>query len=370
MPYRKKRKFVLIGHPPDMDLYRAYIKHLKPDKTYRDELLIKLFEWTPAYKIKEWNDISLDGKVFTDGIMIMVPFLPEMKDIKHKKVVDKIEQALAIASEEGCFIAALGAFTSIVLQGQEKNYSEKYNIKITSGNTLTAALIIKSIEDITEKFGVNLKEQTLAIIGASGDIGSGCVTYFGDKVNKMMLTSRGIPMLEKTVSNIKESINCEVDISNDNKRAVNNSNIIIFATSAYQSLFTVNDFKLGTIVCDASAPLNVKLDGNLRPDVFLYHGGISSLPFELDPGFDIGLASPFTLYGCQTEGILIAHDENLPYSWGRGSISRQKIDTYLNELNRYPSLDVTFTVGNKVYEEEDIIKYSDYWHTNKFVLCQ
>ena len=117
MPYKKTGKFALIGHPPDMDLYRAYIKHLKPDKTYRDELLIKLFEWTPSYKVKDFPDISLDGEIFTDGIMIMVPFLPEMRDIKHKKVVEKIEQALSIASEERCTIAALGAFTSIVLPG-------------------------------------------------------------------------------------------------------------------------------------------------------------------------------------------------------------------------------------------------------------
>lgn len=369
MPYRKKRKFALVGHPPDIDLYREYIRYLKPEKTYRDELIIKLFEWTPAYKIKEWNDISLDGKVFTDGIMIMVPFLPEMKDIKLNKVIEKVENAIAMAAKEGCTIVALGAFSSIVLQGREEILAEKYNIKLTSGNTFTAALIIKSIEDLAERFGVNLKDQTLAIVGASGDIGSGCLEYFGDKIKKMMLTARGIPMLEKIVENHKHTINCEIDISDNNQRAIDNSDIVIFVTSSYKSLFSIDDFKPGTIVCDASVPLNVKVEGRFRPDVFLYHGGIASLPFKFDVDLDIGLSSPETLYGCLTEGILIAHNEKLPCSIGRGNINRNKIETYLNKLNEISFLDVAFTVGNKTYNQEEIDKYSKHWHANKDALC-
>ena len=365
MPRQKKGKFALIGHPPDIDLYREYIRYLKPEKTYRDELIIKLFEWTPAYKISEWNDISLDGKTFTDGIMLMVPFLPEMKDIKLKAVITKVENAIASAAAEGCTVAALGAFTSIVLQGKEDHLSRKYNIKITSGNTFTAALIIKSVEDITARFGVDLKDQTLAIIGASGDIGSGCLVYFGDKVKKMLLTARGIPMLEKIFENHRHTINCEIDISDNNKRAIDNSDIVIFVTSSYKSLFSIDDFSPGTIVCDASAPLNVKVENRFRPDVFLYHGGIASLPFKFETGLDIGLASPNTLYGCLTEGILIAHNEKLPCSIGRGYINRNKIKTYIKQLNDISHLDVSFTVGNKIYNEEEIDNYSKHWHTIK-----
>lgn len=361
MTAQKKGKFALIGHPPDIGLFRKYIRYLKPEKTFRDELILKLFEWTPAYKISEWNDISLDGETFTDGIMIMVPFLPEMKEIKLKEVITKVENAIASAAAEGCNVAALGAFTSIVLQGKEDYISKKHNIKITSGNTFTAALIIKSIEDITERFGVNLKDQTIAIIGASGDIGSGCLVYFGDKVKKMMLTARGVPMLEKIVENNKNFINCEITISDNNKKAIDNSNIVIFVTSSYESLVSIDDFMPGTIVCDASAPLNVKAEGKYRNDIFLYHGGIAALPFKFETGLDIGLASPENLYGCLTEGILIAHDENLPSSWGRGNITSDKIKIYMNKLTGDSSLRAVYTVGNKEYTNEELNNYSIYW---------
>ncbi len=363
MSNNKKGKFALIAHPPDINLFRAYIKHLRPDKEFRDELLVKLFEWSPSYKIKDFYDITFDGETFSDGMMIMVPFLPEMKDIKFDQVIKKVDDAISIAAKAGCSIAALGAFTSIVLQGREKEFEDKYSIKLTSGNTLTAALIIKSIEDIAERFGIDLKNQTLAIIGASGDIGSGCVSYFRNKVNKMILTARGISSLKSVVNKFMDNTCCEIEISNDNTKAVNNGHIIIFVTSAYSTLFTIEDFNPGTVICDASAPLNVKLNKELRHDVFLYHGGIASLPFEINPGIDIGLASPNTLYGCMTEGILMALDHTLSSSKGRGNITRDKINTYLTILNTMTGLEIAFTVGKKVYTDNELENYCNKWQS-------
>jgi len=354
-------KFALIAHPPDMNLYRAYIKYLKPGKNFRDALLLKLFEWAPSYKVKEFHRITFDKKKFAEGMMIMVPFLPEMKDIRFGEVLKKVEDAIAMAADAGCSVAALGAFTSIVIQGREDDFERKYTIKLTSGNTLTAALIIQSIEDITEKFNMDLKEQALAIIGASGDIGSGCMSWFGDKVKKMYLTARGVSSLQTIVDKYSDTIKCEYEISNDNETAVKNATIVLFTTSAYTTLFSIDDFNPGTVVCDASAPLNVTAPKTLRPDVFLYHGGIAALPFTIDPGFDIGLASTSNLYGCMTEGICMSLDHSLPSSKGRGNITRDKITVYKTVLENTPGLDAALTVGNKTYSRNELENYSKEW---------
>jgi predicted amino acid dehydrogenase len=340
-----------------MDLYRAYIRFLKPDKTYDDKLLIKLFEWAPSYKVTEWHDLSFDNKTFFDAVLIMVPFLPEMKDIRLRKVVEKIDQALTIAAENECCVASLGAFTSIVLQGQEKNYAEKHHIVLTSGNTFTASVIVRSIEEISRRLGVDLVASTIGIIGASGDIGSGCVSYFSDKVRKMVLTARSAGSLDALLAGHKDTIQCDVEVTTDNNAAVDQSNIVIFVTSAYVPMFSQDDFKPGTIVCDASAPLNVSLNDPLREDVFIYHGGIVSLPFMLDPGFDTGLASPYTFYGCQVEGILMALDKTLPYSWGRGNITSEKMSRFIGKLDTVPNLSVSFSAGNHVYTDEELKQY-------------
>ncbi|MFC1584029.1 hypothetical protein ACFL5V_00630 [Fibrobacterota bacterium] len=354
-------KFALIGHPPDAELFRTYMKYLKPDKTFDDDLIIKLFEWTPAYKVKEWKNYSLDYKEFLSGIMIMVPFLPEMKDIKIREVTSKIEQALSIAKENNCTVASLGAFTSIVIQGRERELADKYQIKLTSGNTLTAALTIKSIEEITNRLGIDLHDQTMGIIGASGDIGGGCVGYFCDKVKKMVLSARGIIPLKETINKHKNDIACEIEISEDNLEVIKKARIIIFATSAYQPLFSLDDFRSGTIVCDVSSPLNVKSNGRTRNDIFLFHGGIASIPMELNPGFDIGTVAVNTFYGCQIEGIMIAQDDSMPCSWGRGNISREKIGMYLEKIRKNPYLHVAFTEGNWNYTDQELNKYKKRW---------
>jgi fatty aldehyde-generating acyl-ACP reductase len=330
-----KPKFALIGHPLDMPLYRAYINYLKPGKSFRDELILKLFEWTPSYKASSWNDISFDRKNAVDGILVMVPFLPEMRDISLKSVIEKVERAVAIAADEGCSAAALGAFTSIVLQGKEEALAARCGIALTSGNTTTAALIVRSIEELMARRRRDLSEAAIAVIGASGDIGGGVSLWFGDKVRKLVLSARNRAILDQFAAAHKNEFACDLEITTDNNAAIKNADVVVFVTSAYQPLFGPEDFLPGTIVCDASAPLNVKIDAGRRSDILLYHGGIAKLPAAVDPGFDIGLAAPDHLYGCMTEGILMTMNPGLPPSLGRGKITKEKIQLYSKELDRY-----------------------------------
>ncbi|MBN2036732.1 MAG: hypothetical protein JW768_08335 [Chitinispirillaceae bacterium] len=340
-------KFALIAHPTDLPLFRSYINHLKPGKTFRDELILKLFEWTPAYKASDWNDVSLDGNVFGDGILIMVPFLPEMRDIKLAAVIKKVEDAIGIAASEGCRVAALGAFTSIVLQGKEDELAAKHNIILTSGNSTTAALIVRSIEELLSRSGRDLSNETIAIIGASGDIGRGVVLWLCSKVKKLVLTARNKALLDHIVAGYSSRLACTVETSIDNMAAIKAAGVSIFVTSAYSALCRDSDFNAGTIVCDASAPLNVQINGTPRQDIMLYHGGIAKLPCSLDPGFDIGLAAPNHLYGCMTEGMLMAFNGSLPPSLGRGNITVEKILCYMNELDRL-TIVPAYSAGKKI----------------------
>ena len=358
MDHAPPPKIAFIGHPTDLQFFHSYMQFLRPDKTFRDELLLKLFEWTPSYAAHHWEHIRIDNEQTFDGVMIMVPFLPEMKDIKLKQVNKKIEHALSIAASEKCTVAAMGAFCSIVLQGKESELAQKYRMAITSGNTFTAATIIGSLEELTRKFDWNMHELTLGIIGASGDIGSGCTAYFGDKVKKMILTARGKAAIESMVQRNEAYITCDIEVADTNRAAVDQSDILIIATSAYSQLFTMDDFRSGTIVCDASAPQNIQWNKKLRPDCFMYHGGIVSLPVSLQPGFDLGLAAPYFFYGCQTEAIFMALDPALPPSWGRGNITREKIDRYLATWKRsFPSITIVYSIGDKVYTVDEIHAY-------------
>ncbi len=357
----KAEKTAFIVHPTDANTFETYIRFLKPDKSYRNELLLKLFEWSPAYKIKDFHRLGFTADTGIDASFIMVPFLPEMRDISVRRVIDKIDAALGIAAEAGCTVAALGGFTSIVLQGREQDFVERHGLRITSGNSLTAAIILKSVEILAAQFRINLSETACAIIGASGDIGSACMGYLCSRVKKLYVTGRSVPALKESVDRHRPYMTCDAVITGDNREAIDNSSICIFVTSAYDYLFSIRDFKPGTIICDASSPLNVKVDGPLRDDVFLYHGGVASVPFPLEAGFDIGVPSPHTFYGCQLEGLLLGLYPELPCSWGRGNISREKLSLFMEKIEACDPLGIAFSIGNTMYSPEQMGIYAHRW---------
>lgn len=355
----RREKVAFVAHPVDVAIFKSYVGLLRPDKTYSDALLIKLFEWTQPYLVKQFSGLSLShAQNPVDADLFMVPFLPEMQEISIKKVVDKIEKTLVLASESGCTVAALGGFTSIVLQNSEEKYAKKYGIRITSGNTLTAAIIIRSLEAIAQRFAIDLSLVTLAIIGASGDIGSACLGYFSSRMKKMVLTARSLPALAEVCKRHGGAeATAAIEMTDDNRKAVQMADVCIFVTSAYTSLFTEKDFKPGTIVCDASAPVNVKIESSVRDDVFIFHGGIASIPFPLEVDFNIGLASPYTFYGCQLEGLLLALNPELSCSWGRGNITPEKLSSYLLCIDALDSLKPAYTIDSSVYSDGQLMQY-------------
>ncbi|MBD3321054.1 MAG: hypothetical protein GF350_08180 [Chitinivibrionales bacterium] len=355
---RKKGSFAIVGYPPDLPLFRSYIKQLRPDKEYRDGLLLKLFEWAPSYKLHEWSKISFDGKSYADGMIVMVPFLPEMKDITMKRVAEKVEYAVALAAEKGCTVVSLGAFTSMLLQGLEQDLAAKYGVTITSGTYCTLALIIRSIEQVAARFGIQLDTSTLAIVGSSGHIGAGCTSYFGDKAGKLVLCGNNKNRIYEMVDTYREFITCPVEIGDTGGGALSHANITVFVTSTYTNLFMLSDFPSTTIVVDVSGLPQDPGQERVKSDAFIYRGGIARTPFALDIGFDIGLPSAFTMYGCQAEGIMLACDPELPVSWGTQDISLHKLTMYLDKLEDTPGFGPGYALGDRVLTEEELSGYA------------
>ncbi|MBD3343429.1 MAG: hypothetical protein GF401_00030 [Chitinivibrionales bacterium] len=359
MSCNEKVAFVLH---PDLDLVIRNAKAVKPGKEIREELILKMFEWLPPFKHMDCDSLSLDGEHSVPGAFYIVPFLPEMETVKKDDIVKKIDQGLGLAKSQGCTVAAMAGFTSIMIQGLEKDLAKKHDIRITSGNTLTSAIVIHSVEEIAEKCAVDFQDATVAIIGASGDIGSGCFLYFAERAGKMILTARGLAPLNEFVNKYRGFFDCEIEVTDDNRYAADRADIIILATSSYTTIFDLQDFRPRKIVCDASVPPNVQADpAALRDDIFVYHGGIAVLPFHLNHGLNIGLAKGNHLHGCQTEGLLNALHPDLPCSIGRGNITARRISKFLRLMEKYPSLGVAFSIGNKEYTPEEIEAYAQRW---------
>ncbi len=138
------------------------------------------------------NDFVLENN------MVFVPYLPEY--IMHNKAPqiqqemrDKVQDAVTVAKELGddnipVSMVGLGAYTSIVTQnGQSIN---DYEMSITTGNAYTTALSLMGIMHAAERKGLDLSKASVAVVGATGNIGLVLSQILSLNVGKLKLIGR------------------------------------------------------------------------------------------------------------------------------------------------------------------------------------
>ena len=94
---------------------------------------------------------------------------------------------MELAQKKGISITALGGFTSIIFENfnllqhkQIRNTSLEWE-RFTTGNTHTAWVICRQLEMNAPKIGIDLKSATVAVVGATGDIGSAVCRWLINK---------------------------------------------------------------------------------------------------------------------------------------------------------------------------------------------
>src|SRR5271155_2943197 len=110
--------------------------------------------------------------------------------------IGKVMSAASRANKMGFKIVTLGGFTSIVLEGNLDLFTTG-ETKFTTGNTLTAAFIVKGIEKAAAGLNIPLHASNILIIGATGDIGRACASYLKKRVKKLLLCARNLKRLEQ-----------------------------------------------------------------------------------------------------------------------------------------------------------------------------
>jgi len=352
-------KFAFIGHPIDLNhLYSLTGRWSFLVRRLPRHILYNILAKAPPYKYYEIKEMRSSSGSVASGFVIICPLLPQQVALLGEKtVIDKVVQAVRLAEKLGAKMAILGGFTSIV--GNEGEVvSKRVNIAVTSGNTYTACLAIKGIERAAEKMGLKLGDATLAVIGATGDIGSICTKVFSKKVKKLNIVARNEKLLKGFGDLISRTGNSSVEVFKRTRDAVRDADIILTVTSAVSVLIEPGDLKPGAIVCDVAIPANVAKEMSVaRNDVLAFEGGLAR-PYFMD---DIKrnkwqrATPPNSIFGCLSEGILLALDGRFEnYSIGRGNITEAKIKEMF-EIEKKHGFDVAdFFCGHKLFTEDDI----------------
>jgi len=102
---------------------------------------------------------------------------------------DDIQDRLDTAKADGCEVAGLGMYTSIVTNNCAALRAD--GIGLTSGNALTIAMGLDAVEQASAETGLALPGATVAVVGATGNIAATYAALLGGLAGRVVLVGSG-----------------------------------------------------------------------------------------------------------------------------------------------------------------------------------
>jgi predicted amino acid dehydrogenase len=299
--------FAFIIHPidPQRDVSRKYPTLGKLPVWLID--FLSLF-FPPVY-ISEIKGIQsqVDGRT-AQGWFIACPLTPtRMMSLPPKIVYRKIIQTGRYAEKLGAKILGLGAFTSVVGDGGI-TIAKNLNIPVTTGDSYTIAIAVRAIHEAARVMDIPLNEATVAIIGATGAIGSISAEMLAPDTKKMLLIGRRREKLNEVAAKVRSTGCQHVAISDDMTR-LNEAHLIITVTSALDAIIKPHHLRQGAVVCDVARPRDISRQvAEQRPDILVIEGGMVQVPGSVDFGFNFGFP-PKMAYACMAETMALTLEQ-------------------------------------------------------------
>jgi predicted amino acid dehydrogenase len=180
--------------------------------------------------------------------------------------------------------------------------------------------------------GRNLRRSTLLIVGATGDVGSGCARCLAPFVRRVLLSARNVERLRKLAAEL-EADGIPVDVATDPRQFSAEADIVICAASLASPSLLLGGIAPDALVCDAGYPKNLACHGHARmPEATIFFGGLGQINggLRFAPDFH-GILNrhpfPDVVHGCLLEGMALALDGRFePFSQGRGRITPARVE--------------------------------------------
>jgi predicted amino acid dehydrogenase len=237
----------------------------------------------------------------TGGWFIGLPLTPDqmVRKLPLEVVYDRIVRCCEIAAEQGADLIGLGAFTSVVGDGG-LTVAQRSPIPVTTGNSFTVATAISGTLKAAHLLGIETRNATLAVVGATGSIGKTCARVLARDFGRTILVGRDQERTEEVAATVPHA---EAVTSVDRIRE---ADVVVAVSSAGKELILPEHLRPGSIVCDVARPRDVSVRvARERKDVLVIEGGVVRVPgeveFNLDFGFPRGMA-----YACMSETMMLA----------------------------------------------------------------
>lgn len=309
---RSARRVAFLGHlilPEHAVLWDASLQGFKPSEL--EAFMAKPSRILGPTMFDQWNVRSRTGEEvhFSYIALDLTPkqVMASMQARDARWIMDKIEDSVAMARDEGCQVLGLGAYTSIV-SGNCQRIKEP-GIALTSGNSLTVGMGIVSLKKSAEKLGIELSEARLGIVGATGNVATTYAVMMAPHVAELVLIVRDTksPRLQSVVNQIKSAApGVRINIAED-VGALRTCSLVLSASNTTEPLIYPEHLAPAPVViCDISLPYDVaEAVYSERPDVLVIRGGVIRLPHNEDfiiAGLPLETGH---VYACMAETLLM-----------------------------------------------------------------
>ena len=276
-------------------------------------------------EVKSATGISIEGS-YIDSC-----FVPEMLS-RFKTARRKVLNAMELAQKKGINITALGGFTSIIFENfnllqhkQIRNTSLEWE-RFTTGNTHTAWVICKQLEINAPRIGIDLKKATVAVIGATGDIGSAVCRWLINKtgISELLMVARQ----QEPLALLQKELDGGTITSLD--EALPQADIVVWVASMPKTIeIDTDNLKKPCLMIDGGYPKNLdeKFQGE---NIYVLKGGI--VEFFNDIGWKMmelaEMQNPQReMFACFAEAMILEFEKcHTNFSWGRNNISLEKME--------------------------------------------
>ncbi len=276
-------------------------------------------------EVKSATGISIEGS-YIDSC-----FVPEMLS-RFKTARRKVLNAMELAQKKGINITALGGFTSIIFENfnllqhkQIRNTSLEWE-RFTTGNTHTAWVICKQLEINAPRIGIDLKKATVAVIGATGDIGSAVCRWLINKtgISELFMVARQ----QEPLALLQKELDGGTITSLD--EALPQADIVVWVASMPKTIeIDTENLKKPCLMIDGGYPKNLdeKFQGK---NIYVLKGGI--VEFFNDIGWNMmelaEMQNPQReMFACFAEAMILEFEKcHTNFSWGRNNISLEKME--------------------------------------------
>jgi predicted amino acid dehydrogenase len=335
---KEKYQFAFLVHPRH---YGDILKNM-PYLRFLPSGLVKflLRFWPPFivtkiknFGVKEKNISNKDSQNYTvNGLIIGVPLMSNDL-LQNKPLAEKrILRAIKMAENMGVKIIGLGALTSPSTDGG-KNLIGKIKAGVTTGNSLTAAVVIEDIKNLVAKNKIEPEKTKVALLGATGSIGWGVsrvlVGLGFEETIFIGRTPNHLNDLEKEISkDVSKKVTFTTDI-NELTRA----DIIIVTTSASDALIKEQHLKSDAIIYDITQPSNVSRDiCKKMENLTLIEGGQVTNPTS-NSWKKFGLPDG-AVFSCLAETMLLAVEKKYD-NYSIGKVEHDKMKEIISLSKKY-----------------------------------